>query len=191
MPVHAHPNCRCCIVPVVTENEVESLASAAYNGFTACYDDKVDFHKNKDVKRAIKSTDAYFVRRIEPRNNEEFNEMLYGENVQFTKPLEGYYDIKAHGNYRSIKCFNTGINAETLAKILVERSDYTEGTPIRLLSCETGRLVNGRCFAQDLANMLNVEVIAPDIILFVSDTGVLKRPRLELYETKDFKTFTP
>lgn len=195
MPVPAHPNCRCCIVPVVEDekSDIENTAAGVYNGFKACFDDRVSFKRNKDVQLAIKSETTNFVRIFEPKTDDEWAEVSYGLFIEETKPLANYYDVKAHGNPVSIKCFNRAINAETLARILTEREDYQEGTPIRLLSCETGKMVDGRCFAQDLANMLNVEVLAPDMILIADSRGTLRKGGEDhgLFKTEDFIRFTP
>ena len=52
-------------------------------------------------------------------------------------------------------------------------------------------MTDGTCFAQDLANMLGVDVIAPDTVIFADENGVLKKGRFEKFERKDFKHFTP
>mgnify|MGYP003295850755 CR=1 FL=1 len=192
MPVPAHPRCRCCIIPVVDEEkDVEELSEGSYNGFTACFDDNVNFNKNKDVKEAIKNPTANFVRIFEPTNLAEFEEVYFGVDIEKTPKIKGYFDIKAHGDFQSIKLFNTPINAETLAKILTRRKDYKNGTPIRMLSCNTGKNETGVCFAQDLANMLETEVIAPDFTLFVDSSGRLYRGRGIPIGKEDFKRFTP
>lgn len=143
MPIPAHPRCRCCIVPVVdNEKEVAIRVSAGYNDEKPCFKDNVIFSKNEDCKQAIREPTTNFVTR-------DFNnpESLYGDVVDLIEPLEGYYDIKAHGLYHSIKIYDTPINAKTLAKILAKRKDYETGKPIRLLCCFTGEEHNGRCFA--------------------------------------------
>ena len=189
-----HPNDRCCIIPVIEKKEdLEIIAQGSYNGYTSCFNDNVDFETNKDVKMGIEGQTTNFVRNIEPTNLNEFNEVLYGEYIDLVPPLRGFYDIKAHGEYNSIKLFNTPINAETLANILDKRKDYKQGIPIRLLSCYTGKLKNGRCFAQDLSNMLGVEVIAPDFELLVDARGKIRKKRGGefLDAKKDFRHFKP
>ena len=52
------------------------------------------------------------------------------------------------------------------------RPDYKKGTPIRLLSCNTGNTDStGNCVAQLLANELGVDVLAPTDILVVNPDG--------------------
>ena len=177
-----HPNDRCCIIPVIEKKEdLEIIAQGSYNGYTSYFDDNVDFETNKDVKMGIEGQTTNFVRNIEPTNSNEFNEVLYGEYIDLVPPLRGFYDIKAHGEYYSIKLFNTPINAETLANILDKRKDYKQGIPIRLLSCYTGKLKNG---------MLGVEVIAPDFELLVDARGKLQKKRRRIFRCKErFQTF--
>ena len=93
-----------------------------------------------------------------------------------------------------MEVFKTPVNSETMVRIIMERGDYTKGTPIRLLSCFTGDDSNGNCFAQELAEMLETEVIAPDFELIVSETGklykIVDKERV-LIDEKDFKRFSP
>lgn len=85
----------------------------------------------------------------------------------------GYFDVIAHGNPNHIEIISNGkkynINHRELKKILKGNPNYRKGQPVRLLSCNTG---NGeRSFAQNLANKLNVPVIAPTKYSFVTYSG--------------------
>ena len=109
-------------------------------------------------------------------------------NIAKIKPEKGYYDVHAHGSRREIECFTSDISAETLAYILRKRGDYTGG-PIRLFCCHTGeRDESGDCFAQQLADILGVEVLAPP-------TATTVRPDGDFYfgtpGNKEFNRFTP
>ena len=186
MPVPAHPRCRCCIIPVVEEKkEVEFFTSASYNDDKPCFEDNVSFNHSSDCRQACRQLSTNFVTR--DINNIE---SLYGEAAENIKPIKGYYDIKAHGLFNSIKIFDTPINAKTLQRILISREDYKPGMPIRLLCCFTGEVHNGRCFAQDLANYMGVEVIAPDFELIVDGNGNLYKERERIDESA-FKRFKP
>ena len=186
MPIPAHPRCRCCIIPVVDDKkEVEIFVSASYNDDKPCFEDNVVYYRNQDCRQASRQQSTNFVTR--DINNIE---SLYGEAAEKIKPIDGYYDIKAHGLYNSIKVFNTPINAKTLSHILMSRQDYKIGNPIRLLCCFTGEEHNGRCFAQDLANYMGVEVIAPDFELIVDGDGNLYKERERIDKTS-FKQFKP
>ena len=90
--------------------------------------------------------------------------------------------------------FKTPVNSETMVRIIMERGDYTKGTSIRLLSCFTGDDSSGTCFAQEPAEMLETEIIAPDFELIVSETGKLYKivdKERALIDEKDFKRFSP
>ena len=120
---------------------------------------------------------------------------MFGANAAQTPILKGYYDIAAHGTSTSIEIFRTPINSETLAKIIMARKDYKKGTPIRLLSCFTGDDSTGTCFAQELAEMLETEVIAPPFELLISESGRLgkqnKYGKFESVNVEDFRRFKP
>jgi hypothetical protein len=98
------------------KKEVEELSKGSYNGFTACFDDGVEFSKSSDVKKAIKVPMANFVRIYEPTNYSEFEEVYFGVDIEKTPKLKGYFDVKVHGDFQSIKLYNTPINAEHLLK---------------------------------------------------------------------------
>lgn len=98
--------------------EVDFLIKGGYNNFEPCFNDKINFEKDNNVKKAIKTNTANFVRIIEPTNIEEFNEVVYGELVNKVEKINGFYDIKAHGSYNSIKLFEKPASAETVARIL-------------------------------------------------------------------------
>ena len=62
------------------------------------------------------------------------------------------------------------IDHRTLAGIIESDTGYTGG-PVRLLSCSAGALDEG--IAQNLANKLGVEVIAPTDTLWIYKNGRL------------------
>ena len=118
--------------------------------------------------------------------------------------IEGYEDFLIHG---SSNCFiyDTNNGEETIytasefADILRSDSEYKGGN-IRLLSCSAGGLENG--VAQQLANELQVDVLAPTETLWFNDKGemfISKYPGLaELWEkgekvnqTGEWKLFHP
>ncbi|MGI5219913.1 glycohydrolase toxin TNT-related protein [Nocardia sp. CA-290969] len=92
---------------------------------------------------------------------------------QHTAPLPGHYDVIAHGTTNDIEMAsgNNRLSARELADMIRHRPDYQPGTPVRLLSCNTGH-VDGNVAAQ-LARALNTTVIAPDGFLYVDNTGVM------------------
>ncbi|MEU4319009.1 glycohydrolase toxin TNT-related protein [Nocardia fluminea] len=91
------------------------------------------------------------------------------QDVQRVPPLAGHYDVVAHGRPDSVNMDSTGggaMSARELANLIRHRSDYVPGTPIRLLSCNTGRLDGN--FARSLAQALGTPVVAPDGYLYTS-----------------------
>lgn len=87
-------------------------------------------------------------------------------------PIEGYYDVALHGTPTSAEFFGEPIDAYTLSHVIRNRSDYSIGTKVRLLSCSTGNTTQtGDCFAQILSNELGVKVKAPTDILYVYPNG--------------------
>lgn len=85
----------------------------------------------------------------------------------------GYYDVVGHGSPEIMEFFGRKVNDDIIAKIIKGRSDY-KGEKIRLLSCMTGLAdEKGNCFAQRLANALNVEVQAPNKLLYLHKNGTI------------------
>lgn len=189
VPIPAHPRCRCSIIPVVEDKkEIEILAKAGYNDDETIFDDGIDFDTNEYVQMGIKEPVANFV--TKDRNNPDYD---YGVYARYIKPLKDFYDVKAHGTYKSIVLYDIPINSKTLARILLKRRDYANGRKIRLLSCNCGKVVNGTCFAQELADLLGVEVIAPRRELVVNNRGkILNMKRGNNNDLfKGFKPRTP
>lgn len=99
----------------------------------------------------------------------------YYKYIQRRKDIDpnGHFDVIAHGDSNHIEVIHNGkkynVNHRELKKILEANPKYQKGQPIRLLSCNTG---NGdKSFAQNLANKLNVTVIAPTKYAFTRSDG--------------------
>jgi hypothetical protein len=89
-----------------------------------------------------------------------------------SKPLPGHYDVVAHGTPHNTLMDTAGgreLTPRQMADILRRRPDYAPGTPVRLLSCNTGHLDGS--FAAQLARDLNAPVIAPDGFLYADRWG--------------------
>lgn len=104
------------------------------------------------------------------------DDRLY-RNLQKVKPLEGYEDIAVHGvagaprvAYETVNGQESEYTAKEFAEIIRNDPEY-HGGRIRLLSCGSGSGKN--CFAQQLADELNREVIAPTETLWVTEKGEL------------------
>lgn len=106
---------------------------------------------------------------------------IFGINTLRAKPVDGYHDVIIHGSVNAdlstrnkFSVFHNGSHVEidhcSLAKYIKKDTNYNGG-PIRLLSCATGADAKG--IAQDLANKLGVEVMAPSDILWAFPNGRL------------------
>jgi len=95
--------------------------------------------------------------------------------------------VVMHGTDTTVEFFGTRIDAYLLASMILQRSDYKKGTPIRLLSCSTGCTDHtGNCVAQLLATELDVTVEAPTAKLYFDDDGrgnIKLDRRVSSYET--------
>lgn len=119
--------------------------------------------------------------------------------------LDGYEDILIHADEKGFIYETTGgtniiYTASELADILRSDFDAYHGKDIRLLSCGSGRLSDG--LAQQLADELQVNVLAPtetlwirdDGALFISDSNVLAEMWNEHIDVKasgEWKAFIP
>lgn len=137
----------------------------------------------QDINQAITQKGTNFV--TKDINNPE---SLYGELVERIPPKKGYYDIKCHGSPTGVKIFDSVIDANELAKIIIMRSDYN-GEPIRLLCCETGKGDN--CLAEQLSKLLGVKVQAPTETIFALGSGEYEIGTKKGLKDGKMKTFSP
>ncbi len=90
------------------------------------------------------------------------------------KPIEGFEDFMIHGQPHLVEHETTNgqwiqYSPQDFADFLREdRSEYHGGN-IRLLSCKSGMFDDG--FAQQLANIMGVKVMAPTQTLWVNKDG--------------------
>lgn len=91
---------------------------------------------------------------------------------KWIKPQSGYTDIIIHGQTDHVEIKKGAkwikIDHRILARMYKGDKAYTKN-PIRLISCETGKDVNG--FAQNLANKLGRKVIAPSDTVWIHPSG--------------------
>lgn len=89
------------------------------------------------------------------------------------KKLDRYTDVIIHGNPNGFEVLHNGkwvsIDQRSLAAF-IKKNGYDKG-PIRLISCNTGKLPDGA--AKNLANKLGVEVIAPSDTVWLWKNGNL------------------
>lgn len=103
------------------------------------------------------------------------------------------YIIGAHGSPRSIQLYDIkGIKPKILSNILANRNDYN-GEPIQLMCCSTGKVVSGTCFAQELADLVGVDVYAPPSDLYINAVGkyFISTKSGKLYGTECMVRFSP
>ena len=118
-----------------------------------------------DILMAITQKSTNFVIR-DPQHPDS----IYGDLCDSIPPLERFYDVKMHGAPDRVKIFYSSVDANALAKIILSRNDYNGG-PVRLLSCETGKIQNGTCVGKELSELLGEDVLAPTEILIASSSG--------------------
>ena len=138
-----------------------------------------------DIQEAILQEGTNFV--TKDVNNPEYD---YGVAIESVPKLPNVYDIKAHGDYDGVKIFDSAVDASELARIILSRNDYN-GETIRLLSCNTGKVVNDTCAAQELADLLGVDVIAPNDIISTDGKGLLRIGDNRFTDTGKFVRFKP
>lgn len=101
---------------------------------------------------------------------------ILSKNIKKVPPLEDCFDVAMHGSPTAVGFGSeeTNMSARTLAAVIRHSKGY-KGQKVRLLSCSTGKIVMDEyCFAEELANALGVEVIAPDDVLYISPNGELQ-----------------
>ena len=106
-----------------------------------------------------------------PRFVNKMDELF--RNAQKVRRIDGYEDVVVHGDkygfvFKDANGEESNVSVLEFAQILRESPDY-HGGAIRLLSCETG--AEDGFAAQQLANAMDVEVMAPSNTLFVWPDG--------------------
>ncbi|PWV55760.1 hypothetical protein C7475_101267 [Chitinophaga sp. S165] len=91
--------------------------------------------------------------------------------AQRAKPYENYLDVVLHGSPRGVWYRPDMMIDHRVLANLIRNSPQFAGQPIRLLSCNTGRLADG--FAKNLSNALGVGVRAPEDIIWAFPDGKL------------------
>jgi RHS repeat-associated protein len=106
-------------------------------------------------------------------------------------PKSGYFDVVIHGDANGFYVVRNGewtpVSHRSLATF-VEKSGWN-GEPLRLISCNTGTTPFGP--AQNLANKLGVEVIAPDSFAHLLPSGNVFVGPNSAYNTGNWVQFLP
>lgn len=131
------------------------------------------------------------INKKEPIFAEDLRKAYINSRVQ---PKDGFLDVALHGaQYYTEYEKEYKLDSETLAYIISGRREFS-GQDIRLLSCYTGIAdENGTCVAQNIANILKVNVLAPIDFLNINSDGSLTvgNEGLPFEEGKGAKLFKP
>ena len=95
------------------------------------------------------------------------------KNIKNVLPDGNKFDVAMHGSPTSIAFGGRQANMSPrlLAQIIKHNPAY-KGEDIRLIACNTGtKLDDSYCFAEELANALNVAVYAPNDLIFITKNG--------------------
>ena len=173
-----HPNCRCSVAAHDDDAEYEAWLDYISKGGTTenWHNYKKGLEKSGKINiiEAVASKLPNRFKKFLPENGRRlqiieegknldkpiFDNGILGKFAQNIIPKANYYDITMHGSKYGVEYFGENIDVETLCAIIAQRQDYTKGTKIRLISCNTGEASDG--VAQYVANKLHVEVIAPN-----------------------------
>lgn len=193
-------NCRCALLQRakwgLDEEELDILKQRAeYFGLDKT-DNFNDFQNKflnvpKPVDFSVKSSRINTAEPLSRYLNS--SEDLY-ENAKKVKPIDGYEDIFIHGDKFgfAIKDLNGEehdyYSVREFADILREDPNY-HGGAIRLLACEAG--AEGGTAAQNMANLLNVNILAPTDVLWVDFDGSLVIGPDQWTNTGEWKLFKP
>jgi RHS repeat-associated protein len=103
------------------------------------------------------------------------------------EPKPGWFDVVIHGSGTGVWLNHEKFTPDQLKFILENHPGYVKGTPIRLLSCNTGRYVNG--FAKSLAVKMGVQVEAPTGILRMESGGMgVRETALKILDDNNMPT---
>ncbi|MBD5461986.1 MAG: RHS repeat-associated core domain-containing protein, partial [Lachnospiraceae bacterium] len=114
------------------------------------------------------------------------------EAAKSISPVEGYTDVAVHGTPDSFGVWHNGnweyIDQRSLATFLKNNPEYNGGA-VRLISCSTGAKSDG--IAQQLANKLGVDVLAPSNTLYIFQDGSTVIGPNSCTNTGKWELFTP
>lgn len=187
-------NCRCQLLQrarcALDEDELDELKErAAYFGLdkTANFEE----FRRKYIPASIANSENSGI--ISASRYFNSSDILY-EYSKKVKPIDGYEDIAIHGDWSGFSINDSNGNEiesytpKEFAEILKEDPNYHGGN-VRLLSCETGS--KGAVAAQQLADALNVDVLAPTDVLFIDFNGKMTIGPDEYTNSGDWKLFKP
>ena len=174
-----HPWCRSTTIAIVDEEYLKDM-KRTYRDPETGRNEKVPLTMNYNewYKRFVDGTESTDRKGPIPLSRIHVNkeDQLY-KNLQKLKPYKDYEDFAIHSakdlktvEYVTTAGKSTFYSAKEYAKIIQDDDSY-RGGKVRLLSCGMGS--DGTTFAQELANNLGKEVIAPTETLWTNEDGEL------------------
>lgn len=188
-------NCRCCLLQrakwALDDEELKTLQDRAeyfgldksqnFQDFKDKYINAVEKSnesgiielRSVDARDKLKDIDTSNIQKLKSGFSCFPKGDLLNQFIKKVKSKNGYYDVGMHGTPTAM-CFGTdapNTSPRLLANVIRCRKDYN-GENIRLLSCSTGKIVDGNyCFAEELSNALGVCVEAPSDVLYIRSNG--------------------
>ena len=182
-----HHGCRCALIPtnalsdeempesfeqwfesLSEEEKIEAVGPERYKLYQAGVP-VTKFVDNQNKQIPVKELKRIIA---EPDINQFPKSQVIKEYADLIPNKNGYFDVAMHGTSQTVQYGDSIISARELAKIIEHNKDFDRQKGIRLLSCNTGNGSN--CFAQQLANALNCNVIAPNDILYIYSNGMTR-----------------
>ena len=192
-----HGNCTCTVTYDPGTGKVQNVHTKAWSRAEEI--DKIKKRKNIGLQSenvTADSRDKYDeIPNVTPQKIQQgiscFPEGTTVEQyVRQVKPDGDFFDVALHGSENAVAygTETTNMSPRLLAEV-IRRSDGYSGQPIRLLSCYTGHQTGSQyCFAEELSNILGVEVKAPNDVLRINYKGEISVGRLN---SGEMVTFTP
>lgn len=114
-------------------------------------------------------------------------------NAKQIEPIDGYEDIIIHADKHNFYLYNMQgdeftFTAAEMARMLRQSKGY-HGGKIRLIACESA--AEGGTVAQELANALGVEILAPSGIVWVDPNGKMTIGQLSNVNTGSWIKIKP
>lgn len=188
-------NCRCCLLQrakwALDDEELKTLQDRAeyfgldksqnFQDFKGKYINAVEKSnesgiielRSVDARDKLKDIDTSNIQKLKSGFSCFPKGDLLNQFIKKVKSKDGYYDVGMHGTPTAM-CFGTdapNTSPRLLANVIRHIKDYN-GENIRLLSCSTGKIVDGNyCFAEELSNALGVCVEAPSDVLYIRSNG--------------------
>lgn len=116
------------------------------------------------------------------------------EYARHIKPIDGFQDFVLHGGKFGFENQNADqklLNTFPVSEFCdqIRRTGLWKGSPIRLISCETG--ADDAIVAQAVADTLGVEIMAPSDLVWVRPDGFITIGPDKLTNSGEWRIFTP